>query len=371
TLPAWLPEYPNPDSVLNVNFNGYVHFHSRRKPGYLYLVNDQGKVVWYKSTPLNIKVSKFTKESTFLTILSDDTLKFSSGRQIAEIDLFGQLLYHFDASEKGSELVFHHEINYDEDGNIVSLIYDRRAVDLSGIGGNVKDTVRGDGILVMNKQDSVIWKWSVFDVMHPKEYPNILNEKEGWLHANALCKDSIGNYVISFRNNSQIWKVDKENGKIIWKLGGEDSDFELPDSLLFYGQHNIRFNKQGHLELLDNGNKFVKPGLVKSLKKSGTYRKKYRDAKMEFKSRQLTFEIDEINMKVKLVDEVCFPTEYFTNSQGSSEYINENLVLFCSTNSNNIVFTNKQGVKLGSIPLQYESYRAQYIPELYETNYVK
>ena len=369
-LPAWIPFYSIEDSLSKIPFDGYIHFHSRRNPGYLFIVNSNGDIIWYNNLPISVKVSKFTRKSTFLTILSDDTLRFSSGKKIAEVDLFGQLLYHFDSDEKGIDRIFHHEIDYDKNGNIMTLIYDTRVVDLSEVGGGVKDTVRGDAILIMNKKDSVVWKWSVFDVLDPKDYDNILNEKDDWLHANALIKDSIGNYLVSFRNISEIWKIDGKTGALIWRLGGDKSDFLLPDSAKFYGQHNIHFNKNGDLVLLDNGNVFVKPGLQRSDRRL-IYNDKSSDKKRFLHSRLLTFSIDEKNKEAKLVDEVIFPPGYFTKSQGSTCYINDSLVLFCSTNNNKILLTSPEGKVSAKVPLEYTSYRAQYIKELYPTDYVK
>lgn len=369
--PAWLSYYPSKDSLARVNFNGYVHFHSRRKPGYLFIVNSQGELVWYKQIPMNVKVSRFTRASTFLTILSEDTLRYSSGRKIAEIDLYGQLLYHFDSDEKGIDRIFHHEIDYDENGNIMTLIYDSRVVDLTEAGGYANDTVRGDAILILDKKDNVIWEWSVFDVMNPIDYDNVLNEKDDWLHANALVKDSSGNYLISFRNISQIWKVDGNTGELIWKLGGEDGDFNLPDSLKFYGQHNIYFNKNDDLVLLDNGNRYIKPGTEppkRSLLNPGDKKNFNKEA---FKSRMITFSIDEENLKARVIDEVVFPMQYFTKSQGSASYLTDDLILFCSTNTHQITFHSQEGSYLGCILLEHPSYRTQYIEELYSTDYVR
>lgn len=370
-MPPWIPFYAKADSLKKVNFEGYAHFHSRMKSGYLYLTNCHGDLVWYKKIPMTIKVSKFTQHATFLTILSNDTLRFASGNKLAEIDLFGQLLYHYDSAEKGTDRVFHHEIDYDQKGNLMTLVHDKRVVDLSNIGGNRRDTIKGDGILIMNKKNEIVWEWSVFDVMNPADYNNILNEKKDWLHANALCQDSLGNYIVSFRNNSQIWKIEKETGQIIWKLGGADDDFNLPDSLKFHGQHNVQINKEGHLVFLDNGNKLVQPGLPNQLRQERRYMKFLKESPNGFTSRQLTFDIDDQSLKANLVNEVVFDPAYLTKSQGSSERINEDLFLFCSTNSGSILYANSKGESVGRIPLERPSYRAQYIPELYSTDYVK
>jgi len=37
--------------------------------------------------------------------------------------------------------------------------------------------------------------------------------------AGSLNFDKDSNYIISFYNNGQIWKVDAHTGKVIWKFG--------------------------------------------------------------------------------------------------------------------------------------------------------
>lgn len=369
--PPWIPYYKENDSLKNVKFDKYVHFHSKNKPGYLLVVNDIGQLVWYKSTPFTIKVSRFTKESTFLTIMADDTLKYSRGNKIAEVDLFGQLIYRYDADEKGTDKVFHHEIDLDDRGNIVTLTYDKRVFDLSEIGGTRTDTISGDGILVMNKQDNIVWEWSVFDVMHPREYDNTLNEKDDWLHANALVKDLDGNFIISFRNASEIWKISSETGELIWKLGGKGDEFNLPENLIFHGQHNIQIDEKGFLHILDNGNLLVKPGMLGKLKDKRALYDFRKTNEEKFVSRHLIFDIDDATKSAVLIKEIKYPKQYMTKSQGSSTMISDSLFMFCSTNTGRILFTDQEGRIKGHVGLAGDSYRAEYIRELYPTDYVK
>ena len=246
------------------------------------------------------------------------------------------------------------------------MVYDIREIDLTSVGGHKKDTVKGDGILVLNRKGEKVWEWSVFDVMNPLDDKKILKSKKDWLHANSLFKDKQGNYIISFRNSSQIWKINGSTGKLIWKIGGVDGDFEMEENAIFSGQHNIRFNEKDELVLLDNGNRRFKPGFKKNKSNLKIY-----DPNMAAQSRLLTLSIDTLNMKANLVKVVDFPKKYFTHSQGSAEYINDDLVMFCSTNTQRIIYTDGKGKLLGIIPLEYSAYRAQYIPKLYDTSYAK
>lgn len=360
----WVPYFKNLDSMANVGFEGYLHFHSRQVPGYLFIINGNGELVSYQRNNQNFKVSKWTKNETMLGILSNDTLHFTNGNKIIEYDKFGNILFEAETGKNGIDKLFHHEVDLDENGNIITLVYDERIIDLSSVGGIKKDTVKGDGIMVLNHNGEKVWEWSVFDVMNPLEDKKILKSKKDWLHANSLSKDKQGNYIISFRNISQIWKINGQTGELIWKLGGLNSDFEMPENTVFSGQHNIRFNENGELVLLDNGNLRFKPGHIQS---SGNL--KISDINKTTHSRLLTLSLDTIKMKVHPLKIVNFPHKYFTHSQGSAEYINDSLVIFCSTNTKRLVFTNSEGSLLGIIPLEYSTYRTQYIKMLYDTSF--
>lgn len=360
----WVPYFRDKDSIRNVRFDGYLHFHSRQVPGYLFITNGEGKLASYQRNEANFKVSKWTHKETLLGILSNDTLHFTNGRKIIEYDKFGAILFEAETGKKGIEKSFHHEIDLDENGNIITLVYDKKEVDLTSVGGKKNDVVRGDGILVLNHKGEKVWEWSVFDVLDPLSDKKILKTKKDWLHANSLFKDKEGNYIISFRNISQIWKINGKTGDLIWKLGGVNSDFKIPDEVVFAGQHHIRFNNKGELVLLDNGNIKFKPGNKQELEGP-----KILDRNRNSQSRLLTLSIDTVNKTVTPVKTVDFPKEYFTHSQGSAEYINDDLIVFCSTNTNRLVFTNANGELLGTVPLEYSTYRAQYIKSLYNTSY--
>ena len=360
----WVPYYRNIDSLANVKFEGYLHFHSRQVPGYLFITNGTGELVNYQRNDQNFKVSKWTKNETMLGILSNDTLHFTNGNKIIEYDKFGNVLFEAETGKNGIDKTFHHEVDLDNKGNIFTLVYDERILDLSSAGGIKKDTVKGDGILVLNHKGKKVWEWSVFDVMNPLEDKKILKTKNDWLHANSLFQDKQGNYIISFRNTGQLWKINGKTGKRIWKLGGLDSDFEMPNEAVFSGQHDVRFNENNELVLLDNGNLRFKPGHKQISGKSNIL-----DINRAAHSRLLTLSLDTINMKVNTIKIVNFPQKYFTHSQGSAEYINDSLVVFCSTETKRLVFTNGKGKLLGIIPLEYSTYRAQYIKKLYDTSY--
>ena len=61
------------------------------------------------------------------------------------------------------------------------------------------------------------------------------------MHANSIDKTPEGDYLFSCRHCDAIFKISSETGKIIWRLGGKQTDFKMIDNLNFTRQHNIRF----------------------------------------------------------------------------------------------------------------------------------
>lgn len=76
------------------------------------------------------------------------------------------------------------------------------------------------------------------------------------MHANSIDKLPEGDYLYSCRHCDAIYKISNDTGKIMWRLGGKQSDFKMIDNLNFTRQHNIRFRGYNGthtiVSLLDN-----------------------------------------------------------------------------------------------------------------------
>lgn len=74
-------------------------------------------------------------------------------------------------------------------------------------------------------------------------------------HVNSVEEDRDGNLLISARNTSAAYKVDRQTGKIIWTLGGKHSSFKMGPGTSFSFQHDVRIrsNDDRVITLFDNG----------------------------------------------------------------------------------------------------------------------
>ncbi|KIX97498.1 uncharacterized protein Z520_06950 [Fonsecaea multimorphosa CBS 102226] len=57
-------------------------------------------------------------------------------------------------------------------------------------------------------------------------------------HLNSITKDSHGDYLVSLRHTSTVYKVSGTDGSVIWRLGGKYSNFQ--QDFNFSGQHHAR-----------------------------------------------------------------------------------------------------------------------------------
>ncbi len=339
TLPYFLPEM-----VLEIDsggvFEGNILIRNVQAPGQQIMINNQGKVVWYQEFDTTLfRPFSWTEDQTILALKSD--------KAIHEMNLKGDIIYNLEYGERDFNELLHHEIIKDKNGNIVSLIRKNQVFDLSGMGGSPSDTIKGDGIIVINPTGEKKWVWNLFDHVNPLKDPDILKSKDDWSHANSLGIDVDGHYLVSFRHFNQIWKVHSGSGEVIWKLG-IGGDLGMQPDQYFYLQHAAHINAYGELMLFDNGG----PGRMTS--------------------RAISFTIDPETKEVLTGRiNVFLPKSLFSFKQGSAYLIDDDKILFCSSIKKSIVVSDLEGNILWHLELSESVYRANYIGKVDWLNTVK
>jgi outer membrane protein assembly factor BamB len=316
---------------------GYVMVFRREAPGLLFFLNAAGEVVWYHQVNgTGFKTAHFTRDRTIIALLGTSDYQTSYGNEILELNLAGDTVFHLKKGEAGFQQTIHHEVMLNDLNQVVTICCDERIIDLSSRGGSKADTVKSDGILVMDKAGNQLWKWSVFDVLNPLDDKNIVKDKSDWMHANCLNYDTDGNYLLSFYNNGQIWKIDAKTGAVIWKFG-KGGDFTMPDGGVFDNSHAVHINSKGQLMLFDNGTS-------------------------RLLSRTLAFRLDEQARKASLELNVPLPGELYSERMGSAYFVTDSTVLHSCSKKNIAVLTNLSGTYLWVIRTGFMPYRMEFIP---------
>jgi len=325
---------PKPRFILSVDsgdvFDGFILIRKVEYPSQQIILNNKGQIVWYQL--LDSAVTRFyswTENNTVLSLNTED--------HIQEFDLEGNILFELRLGDKGFSKHLHHEIIKDKKGNILSLTRNMKLFDLTEFGGIKEDTIFGDGILVLDSTGNKVWEWDMYQHENPLEDKNIEQMKKDWSHGNALGIDLDGNYLISFRNFHQIWKIDSESGDILWKLG-LNGDLKLKEEDLFYSQHSVFINQFEELMFFDNG----LPGT---------------------KSRAISFKIESDSIVKSGQYNVFLPPELYSIKEGSAYLIETDKILISSTRNNVILITNREGNILWQLITPEPVYRAYYLEE--------
>ncbi|QJB32060.1 aryl-sulfate sulfotransferase [Chitinophaga oryzae] len=316
--------------------NGFLLLNRRDDPGMIYLVNAGGRIVWYHQVQgTGFKTAHLTAQQTFLCILGDKTFPTSYGDEILEIGLQGDTVLHLKKGQRDFLDDVHHEVLRKGADEIVALTSVQKIVDLSLQGGGEQDTVKSDGIVVYDREGRRRWQWSVFDALEPTADTAILRTRHDWMHANSLSFDKDSNYLVSFYNNGQIWKVNAQSGKVMWKFGS-GGDFAIPDSAAFDMGHAVHINTGNELMLFDNG-------------------------VSRQQSQTLAFRLNDSTRQAILTMKTVLPPYLFNERMGSAYLAGHDHVVQCCSKRNTVILTTRNGHPLWTLRTTFIPYRAEFI----------
>jgi outer membrane protein assembly factor BamB len=127
-------------------------------------------------------------------------------------------------------------------------------VSLRGLSRPVIDSVVQE---IDIKTGLVLFEWHSLDhVVLSESYKYTANQPGHIIdpyHLNSISLDHAGNVIVSMRNTSAIYKIDRRTGRIIWRLGGKRSSFKMGPGTTTGFQHTVVVHPDGTLTIFDNG----------------------------------------------------------------------------------------------------------------------
>lgn len=246
-LPPDLPRYtasgldPSP---------GYVVFASGR---YGLVIDNTGRVVWYRHFPNGAGLN-FMAQPTGRYVLRPPTLEIGDAEPWMELDALGNVTRTMGCASGLQSRP--HDIILEGDGSYRLLCDETRTMNLTAIGGVANARVTGTVVQHIGATGELRFQWSPFDHFEITDVDPA--ERSGqnvnWTHGNSLDIDTDGNLLVSFRNLSEITKIDARSGAVLWRLGGRRNEFAFLDTPVppFSRQHSVRACAPGTLLLLDN-----------------------------------------------------------------------------------------------------------------------
>ncbi len=182
--------------------------------------------------------------------------------------------------------------------------YEAVPIDLSVVGGPAEGAV-WDGIAqeVDIETGEVLFEWHSLEhvgleesYVYPPSDPDHLYD---YFHINSIDVDSDGDLLLSARNTWTVYKVNRESGEVLWRLGGRKSDFEMGPGTRTAFQHDARRHEDGTMTIFDNG----------------------AHPKVHEASRGIVLELDEHEMRATLVRGYTPPQKLLSTSQGNVQLL--------------------------------------------------
>ena len=302
---------------------------------YLYLFNNKGTLLFAKKTPH--KVSNFKPHSTGIASYFDHVIKghIVIDSLLNPVDtLFMKNGYKPDA----------HDVLMLANGHIILEAYDPQLVDMSVVveGGNPAATVVGLVIQELDQNRDLVFEWRSWDHFKITDtYNYLLASLVEYVHCNSLDADTDSTLIFSSRNLSEITKINRSTGDIMWRLGGKNNEFVFQnDTRGFSAQHSVMKQKNGSLTIFDNGNGFE-----------------------PIYSRGIEYKIDELYKTVNLTAEYRLDPDVFAYVTGNLQRLD---------NENTFIFWGSILSETGHIITEYDPYgkltfKARFDPLFYPT----
>jgi hypothetical protein len=222
------------------------------------ILDETGEPVYFKTLP----TAKFAGDFNKQTVNGTDYLTYhagilSSGFTYGTSYVLDENYQIVDTwtidNNSGSDV---HDFLLLDNGHAILMAYVTIPFDLSPYGGPINGTLID---IVLQEQDAnknVVFEWHGSQHMPIEDTELNLNTTEpvDYLHTNGIAVDDDGNWLLSHRHFSEITKISRQTGEIIWRMGGAGNEFTFTNDIGFFNQHHINRLENGHISLFDNGN---------------------------------------------------------------------------------------------------------------------
>lgn len=218
----------------------------------------------------------------------------------------------------------YHDIQLLQNGGYILQAYDSISVNMSEIvsGGNPNAIVIYLIIQEFDQNKNLIFEWNAWEHLNIADYTNLdlTRLRLTWMHGNSIEVDQDLHLLVSNRRSSEILKIDRNTGDVLWYLGGPNNDFTINNDSFngFNKQHDVRRLSNGNILLFDNGNEHQPPI-----------------------SRVVEYSVNEINKSINLVWEFYHPEQLLGLAMGSAQRLpNQNtLINWGIVNNNGAIIT--------------------------------
>ena len=201
-----------------------------------------------------------------------------------------------------------HDFQVMPNGHALIMIYDSVYLDLSTVvpGGYPAARVDQTVIQEVDVDNNVVFQWRSLDHIPVTDTYKPISKGLDYIHVNSIWFDELdGTIIASCRETSEVIKISRATGEIIWRLQGKHNQFAFTNAIpgntdpaFFQEQHCARRLPNGNLTLFDNGYAPSVPGMDRPF------------------TRGVEYVIDEVNKTAALVWQYRHVPDIITSNGG-------------------------------------------------------
>jgi hypothetical protein len=204
-----------------------------------------------------------------------------------------------------------HEFLITPRGTALITVYAKVPQDLTAVGGPKNGSVF-DGIVqeIDIATGRVLFEWHSLEHVglgesYLSKIPKTASQPYDYFHINSIEPGPNDTLIVSARHTHAVYEISRRTGKVLWRLGGKRSDFEMGPGTRFAWQHDARLHPDGTLTIFDDG---AAPAVEKH-------------------SRALALRLDSRAMSARLVRAYVHPAGILASSQGNMQMLPDGHVL--------------------------------------------
>ncbi|HWS81429.1 MAG TPA: arylsulfotransferase family protein [Rubrobacter sp.] len=296
-----------------------IEIHERARgsaPGYIFIaakkgagqdgpmiVDDLGRPVWFSKDryATDFKVQRYRGEPVLTWWQGEIVAGHGEGEYVIFDDSYREITRVQAGNGYRGDL---HEFSITQQDTALLTLYVQTQADLSPIGGP-KDGMVWEGIAqeLDLETEEVLFEWRSLEHVGVEESyrepPQEPTTPLDYFHINSIDIDFDGNWLISAKGTSAVYKVDRQSGEILWRLGGKESDFQMGEGTRTVSQHDARRQQDGTITIFDNG----------------------APPQVHEQSRTIAVSLDMDEMSAALVREYTHPQKLIATSQGNAQVL--------------------------------------------------
>ncbi|HEV3047340.1 MAG TPA: arylsulfotransferase family protein, partial [Solirubrobacteraceae bacterium] len=127
---------------------------------------------------------------------------------------------------------------------------------LASVGGSRDGAIIDTAIQEIDMRTGLVrWEWHSLDHVGVNESETSAPRGTpwDWFHLNSIDPEPDGDVLISARSTWAAYQLERGSGRILWRLGGTNSSFEMGPGTSTAWQHDARMQPDGEVTLFDDG----------------------------------------------------------------------------------------------------------------------